>query len=287
LLQIHFCVVLWGFTAIFGRLISLPAFDLVWWRMFIVVAAVAVLPPFWRAVRAMDARSIAIFAGIGIVVALHWLTFYGSIKLANASVAATCMGVAPAFMALLEPLILRTRFDPRDLVIGVIAIPGVMLVVGGTPEGMRAGIAVGIVSALLVAAFGVLNKRYVRLGEPLAVTGLELAAGTAFLTVVAIVLPQLSGGMPAIPAARDGVLLIVLALGCTLLPFSLALVALRQLSAFSAQLAVSLEPVYAILLAVVLLNEQRELDLQFYLGVAIILASVFAHTALKLRAAQS
>jgi len=145
LLQIHFCVVLWGFTAIFGRLISLPAFDLVWWRMFLVVAAVALLPPFWRAVRAMDARSIAIFAGIGIVVALHWLTFYGSIKLANASVAATCMGVAPAFIALLEPAILRSRFDPRDLVIGVIAIPGVMLVVGGTPEGMRAGIAVGIV----------------------------------------------------------------------------------------------------------------------------------------------
>jgi drug/metabolite transporter (DMT)-like permease len=285
LLQIHFCVVLWGFTAIFGRLISLPAFELVWWRMILVVAAVALLPPFWRAVRAMGARAIAIFAGIGVVVALHWLTFYGSIKLANASVAATCMGVAPAFMALLEPVILRTRFDPRDLVIGVIAIPGVMLVVGGTPEGMRAGIVVGIVSALLVAAFGVLNKRYVRLGEPLAVTGLELAAGTVFLTFVAFALPRLSGGMPSIPGARDAALLVVLALGCTLLPFSLALVALRQLSAFSAQLAVSLEPVYAILLAVVLLNEQRELGLQFYLGVAIIVGSVFVHTALKLRAA--
>jgi drug/metabolite transporter (DMT)-like permease len=285
LLQIHFCVVLWGFTAIFGRLISLPAFELVWWRMILVVAAVALLPPFWRAVRAMGARAIAIFAGIGVVVALHWLTFYGSIKLANASVAATCMGVAPAFMALLEPVILRTRFDPRDLVIGVIAIPGVMLVVGGTPEGMRTGIVVGIVSALLVAAFGVLNKRYVRLGEPLAVTGLELAAGTVFLTFVAFALPQLSGGMPSIPGARDAALLVVLALGCTLLPFSLALVALRQLSAFSAQLAVSLEPVYAILLAVVLLNEQRELGLQFYLGVAIIVGSVFVHTALKLRAA--
>jgi drug/metabolite transporter (DMT)-like permease len=91
--------------------------------------------------------------------------------------------------------------------------------------------------------------------------------------------------MPSLPGARDAALLVVLALGCSLLPFSLALVALRQLSACSAQLAVSLEPVYAILLAVVLLNEQRELDLQFYFGVAIILGSVFAHTALKLRAA--
>jgi len=277
--------VLWGFTAIFGRLISLPAFDLVWWRMFIVVAAVAILPPFWRAVRPLDRRAVAIFAGIGVIVALHWLTFYGSIKLANASVAASCMGVAPAFIALLEPLILRSRFDPRDLIVGVVAIPGVALVVGGTPVGMRSGIAVGIVSALLVALFGALNKRYVRLGEPLAVTGLELAAGTVFLTLAAVAWPGLTGGMPSIPGARDAAYLVVLSIGCTLLPFSLALVALRQLSAFSAQLAVSLEPVYAIVLAIVLLNEQRELDARFYFGVAIILGSVFAHTAFKLRAA--
>lgn len=282
LLQIHFCVVLWGFTAILGKLITLPALPLVWWRMLIVIVVLALLPRFWRAARALPRRLLLVFAGIGVVVALHWLTFYGAIKLANASVAATCMAVGPIFMALLEPWVARRRFDPRELAIGVTAVPGVALVVGGTPAGMHAGIAVGILSALLVAIFGSLNKRYVERGDPLVMTGVELAAGTLFLTVLVMASPQESFRL-SVPDARDASLLAVLAIGCTLVPFALSLVALRHVSAFSAQLAVSLEPVYAILLAIVLLGEQRELDGAFYVGVAIILASVLAHALLRVR----
>ena len=280
LLQIHLCVVIWGFTAILGKLITLPAFALVWWRMFLVVAALVFMPAFWRGLRRMSLRTIGIFAGIGVVVALHWVTFYGAIKLANASVAATCMGVAPIIMSVVEPWITRKRFDPRELLIGVAAIPGVMLVVGGTPQGMRLGIAAGVLSALLVAVFGSLNKRYVELGEPMAVTGLELAAGTAFLTLLALLFGGDATSLP-LPGTHDAVLLVILSLACTLFPFALSLVALRSLSAFSAQLAVSLEPVYAVFLAMLLLGEQRELSLQFYLGLAVILASVFAHAAMK------
>jgi drug/metabolite transporter (DMT)-like permease len=282
LLQIHLCVVIWGFTAILGKLITLPAFALVWWRMFLVVAAVAVLPAFWRGLRRMSLRTIGIFAGIGVVVALHWVTFYGAIKLANASVAATCMGVAPIIMSVVEPWITRKRFDRRELLIGVAAIPGVMLVVGGTPQGMRLGIAVGVLSALLVAVFGSLNKRYVELGEPMTVTGIELAAGTVFLTLLAVVFGGDATNLP-LPEAHDAALLVVLSLACTLFPFALSLVALRNLSAFSAQLAVSLEPVYAVFLAMLLLGEQRELGLQFYLGLAVILGSVLAHAVLQRR----
>jgi drug/metabolite transporter (DMT)-like permease len=273
-------VVIWGFTAILGKLITLPAFALVWWRMLIVVAALALLPAFWRGVRSLDRGMLAIFAGIGVVVALHWVTFYGAIKLANASVAATCMGVAPILVSLVEPLVTGRRFDWRELAIGIAAVPGVALVVGGTPDGMRLGIAVGILSALLVAIFGALNKRYVERGDPLAVTGLELAAGTAFLTLIALVVGGDATSLP-LPDARDSMLLLVLALACTLFPFALSLVALRQLSAFSAQLAVSLEPVYAVFLAILLLGEQRELGVQFYLGLAIVLGSVLAHAALR------
>jgi drug/metabolite transporter (DMT)-like permease len=282
LLQIHLCVVIWGFTAILGKLITLPAFALVWWRMFLVVAALVFIPAFWRGLRRMSLRTIGIFAGIGVVVALHWVTFYGAIKLANASVAATCMGVAPIIMSVVEPWITRKRFDPRELLIGVAAIPGVMLVVGGTPQGMRLGIAAGVLSALLVAVFGSLNKRYVQLGEPMAVTGLELAAGTAFLTLLALVFGGNVTNLP-LPGAHDAVLLVLLSLACTLFPFALSLVALRNLSAFSAQLAVSLEPVYAVFLAMLLLGEQRELGLQFYAGLAVILGSVFAHAMLQRR----
>ncbi|MGL6223564.1 MAG: DMT family transporter [Steroidobacteraceae bacterium] len=280
LLQIHLCVVIWGFTAILGKLISLPAFALVWWRMFVVVVALAFVPAFWRGLQRMSLRTVGIFAGIGVVVALHWVSFYGAIKLANASVAAACMGVAPLMMAFVEPWITRKRFDPRELLIGVAAVPGVLLVVGGTPQGMRLGIAAGVLSAFLVSVFGSLNKRYVELGEPMAVTGLELAAGTAFLTLLALLFGGESTQLP-IPGAHDAWLLLVLALACTLFPFALSLVALRNLSAFSAQLAVSLEPVYAVFLAILLLGEQRELGLQFYIGLAVILGSVFAHALLK------
>jgi drug/metabolite transporter (DMT)-like permease len=280
LLQIHFCVLLWGFTAIFGKVISLPAFALVWWRMLIVVAALGLLPAFWRGLRKLDARTIAIFSGIGALVAVHWVTIYGAIKLSNASVAATCMAVAPIFMSVVEPLVTGRRFDPRELLIAIAAVPGVMLVVGGTPAGMRIGIAVGVLSAFLVAFFGALNKRYVERGEPLAVTGLELAAGTAFLSLIAV---ACGGDMASLhlPDLRDTLLLLALSIVCTLVPFALSLVALRNLSAFSTQLAVSLEPVYAVVLAIILLGEQRELGLKFYLGLVIILASVFAHAAFR------
>jgi drug/metabolite transporter (DMT)-like permease len=142
--QIHFCVVLWGFTAIFGKLISLGTLSLVWWRMMLVAGSLALVPRFWRGVSKLPARLIAIYAGIGMVVALHWLAFYESIRLANASVAATCLALTPVFLAFIEPFLVGRRFDPREVLFGLAAIPGVILVVGGTPTEMRLGIAVGI-----------------------------------------------------------------------------------------------------------------------------------------------
>ncbi|MFD0740476.1 DMT family transporter [Lysobacter koreensis] len=280
-LQIHFCVVLWGFTAILGKLITLPALPLVWWRMLIVVATLALVPRVWRGLRAMPARLIWSYAGIGVLVALHWLTFYGSIKLSNASVGATCIALATVFTALVEPWLARTRFSKRELALGIAVLPGVAMVVGGVPDSMRLGIAVGALSALLVAFFGSLNKRLVEHGDPLTVTAIELGAGTLALTVLAplmpVLFPAFAGDLLAWPGAQDAAGLLVLALACTLLPFALSLVALRHMSAFSAQLAINLEPVYAIVLAIVLLGEQRELSVQFYLGVAIILLAVLVH----------
>jgi drug/metabolite transporter (DMT)-like permease len=282
LLQIHFCVVLWGFTAILGKLISLPALPLVWWRMLLVVVAIGLWPPVWRALRATDRKTMLLFAGAGIIVALHWLTFYGAIKLSNASVAASCMAIAPIFMAVVEPWIARRSFDPRELVIGIVALPGVALVVGGTPGAMRSGILVGGLSAFLVAIFGSLNKRIVERAGPLLMTWVELAAGTAFLGVVAALMPD-PGNVFALPGSRDFALLATLSIACTLLPFTLSLHALRHTSAFTAQLAISMEPVYAVLLAIVLLGEQRELTASFYLGVAVIVGAVLAHTLLRIR----
>ena len=277
-LQIHFCVLLWGFTAILGKLITLAALPLVWWRMLIVVAALALVPSVLRSVRTLPARVWLAYAGVGVLVALHWLTFYGAIKLANASVAATCIALAAPFTALVEPWLTRTRFSARDLLLGLAVLPGVALVVGGVPGGMRDGIIVGAVSALFVAVFGSLNKRLAHRGEALTATALELGAGVVTLSLLAPLLPtlmpELAGPLLQWPTLRDGLLLLTLALVCTLLPFSLSFVALRHISAFSAQLAINLEPIYTIVLAAVLLGEQRELTVQFYFGVAIILAAL-------------
>lgn len=275
-LQIHFCVLLWGFTAILGKLITLPALPLVWWRVLLVTAALLLVPRVWRGLLAMPARLRWAYAGIGVLVSLHWLTFYAAIKLANASVGATCMALGPVFLAFVEPWIAKRRFDPREMLIGVAVVPGVAMVVGGVPAGMRMGIAVGVLCALLVALFSAFNKRLVEHGDPLTITCIELGAGTVFLSMLAPLLPH-TGPAFVLPNMHDTLLLLALAFGCTLLPFALALVALRHLSAFGVQMVTNLEPVYAIVLAVLLLDEQRQLDGWFYAGVAVILAAVFTH----------
>jgi len=282
--QIHFCVVLWGFTAILGKLITLPALSLVWWRMTLVTAALLFVPKVWIGISRLSWRLVAIYAGIGVVVAAHWLTFYGSIKLSNASVAATCMALTPVFITFVEPFLVRRRFDARELLFALAIIPGVALVVGGTPGEMRLGIAIGALSSFFVAVFNSLNKRYIEHGEALSVTGIEMAAGALFLTIAS---PLIAGFGPlfVLPDTHDFVLLLVLAIGCTLFPFVLSLVALRHLSAFTSVLAINMEPVYAIVLAIILLGEQRELEPGFYLGVAIIMIVVFSHPLLVRRQA--
>ncbi len=279
-LQIHFCVLLWGFTAILGKLISLPALPLVWWRMLLVTVVLMLLPRVLRGIRAMSARLRWSYAGVGALVALHWLTFYASIKLSNASVGATCMALGTVFTAIIEPWLTGKRLSKREVALGLAVLPGVALVAGGIPHGMIAGIVVGTLSALFVALFSSLNKRLVEHADPLSVTALEMGAGVLTLTLLAplsgLLMPAFGGNPVALPTAQDAVYLLLLAMVCTLVPFALMLVALRHVSAFAAQLSVNLEPVYAIALAIVLLGEQRELTPQFYLGVAIILGVVLA-----------
>jgi drug/metabolite transporter (DMT)-like permease len=282
LFELHICVVLWGFTAILGKLITLPALALVWWRLLLVTLALACFPRVWRSLRSIPPRRMLVFAGIGCVVALHWVGFYGSVKLANASVAATCMALAPAVTALIEPMITGARFERHNLLLGILVIPGVALVVGGIPGSMHLGFWVGVVSAVLAAVFNALNKRYLGHHDAMAVTWLELGAG--FLLIAALspfTAPH--GASVVLPSVQDGAWLLVLAIFCTLIPFALSLATLRHLSAFTAQLAVNLEPVYTIVIAVLFLGEARELDRSFFMGVAIVLAAVFGHGWLQTR----
>jgi len=280
--QIHFCVLLWGFTAILGKLISLPALALVRWRMLIVALALLFVPKVWRGLRAISPRLLLGYALVGFFVALHWLGFYASVKLANASVAATCIAIAPIFLAVIEPWVTRRKFRWHELWIGVGVVPGVALVVGGIPDEMRLGVLVGVVSAFFCALFGALNKRLVDHADPFTVTAIELGTGAVILWLIASIIPH-EGSVFDLPNLHDAFFLAVLSIACTLVPFTLSLVALRHLSAFAVELAVNLEPVYAILLAIPLFGEQRDLDVSFYLGVAIIIGAVLIHPVLERR----
>jgi drug/metabolite transporter (DMT)-like permease len=270
---------MWGFTAILGRLITLSALDLVWWRMVFVVSALLLVPRVRAGVRAMSPRLALSFAGAGALVSLHWVTFYASVKLADASVAATCIALAPVFLAFVEPLVAGRRFRPVELLLGVAVVPGVALVLGGVPTRMHLGVLLGALSAMLVALFGALNKRLIGRADALTMTCVELGAGTVLLTTIACVRWH-GGPLFPVPTARDAGLLFLLATGCTLLPFALSLVALKHLTAYEVQLATNLESIYAIVLAALLLGERRELGGTFYAGVAVVLGAVFAYPAL-------
>ena len=272
--QIHFCVLLWGFTAILGKLITLPAQSLVVWRMLLVSVFLAVLPRVWRGLRILPPRLIAIYAGIGVIVALHWLTFYGAIKLANASVAVSCLALGSIFTAIIEPMLTGKPHARSEILLGLMVIPGVYLLIGGVPLSMHLGIAVGILSSLLTAVFATLNKRYVHEADPESVTFIEMSVGALALAGAS----ALYFGVDATfirPDLYNFSLLLVLAILCTLLPFIISLHALRHISAFSTQLALNLEPVYAIVIAALWLREYQELTPQFYAGVAVILSAVF------------
>jgi drug/metabolite transporter (DMT)-like permease len=283
LIELHLCVVLWGVTAILGKLITMPATQLVWWRMLLVTLALMFFPRVWRALKVTPPRDMLKFVGIGFVVALHWLAFYASVKLANASVAATTMALAPAVTALIEPSITGSRFERHNLLLGILVIPGVALVVGGIPGSMHLGFWIGVVSSVFAALFNALNKRHLGHHDAMAVSWLELGAGFLLLTAIApFTAPD--GAAFVIPSVHDGAWLLVLAILCTLIPFAVSLGTLRHLSAFTVQLAINLEPLYAIALAVLFLGEARELDGMFFLGVAIVLAAVFGHGWLQSRA---
>lgn len=274
--MIHASVVLWGFTPILGRAININALALVWFRLLIAVAAlILIVRPFRREDWPSKMLTLKV-AGVGCLVMLHWLAFYGSIKLANASVAVVCLAIAPFFTSILEPLVTRRSFRPSELWLAVPVIPGVLLIVGGVPTSMTAGVWLGVIAAVLSATFAVLNKSLTSLMKPMTMTLIELGSGFVLLTPILLVAGSISPAQGfQVPSEMDWLLLSVLSLLCTVVPFAMSLKALQTESAYTLQLAVNLEPVYAVLLAMWLFHEHRELGWPFYLGMLLVTGSVF------------
>lgn len=273
LLQLHTAVFLAGFTAILGKLITLNEGLLVWFRLFITVITLAGILYWQGKLEWLGRRQALSIAGVGVIVALHWVSFYGSIKYANVSVALVCFSATGFFTALFEPLVLRRRLSPLDLFLGLIAISGIYVIFDFHPQ-YKTGIAFGIFSAMGSALFPVLNKELLKKTDPVTLTFYELGGGLAALTLL---VPLYLLQFPATyywPTDSDWGWLLVLAWLCTVLSFNLQLNALKRISAFTANLTYNLEPVYGILLAFVFFHENKQLHRQFYPGVGLILLAV-------------
>jgi drug/metabolite transporter (DMT)-like permease len=277
---LHLTVFVWGFTAILGRLISLQAVPLVWYRLLVVVAAMVVVVKVRGLAFAIPGPLALRFGGVGVLVALHWILFYGCIKYAGVAVAVLCLSTGTFFTALLEPLLFRRAMHGGELVIGLLVMVGVAFLVRVEAGADTRGLVMGLTSSFFAATFGTLNGKLARQCRGEVMTLYELAAAAVVTSLFFVASPG-DFVSPAAVTARDAALVLTLAICCTVLPWLWSLLVLRTLSPYSMSLTVSLEPVYAMALAWVLFPGAEQLTWRFYLGTALLLGLVALNTWLK------
>lgn len=302
-LELHIAVFIFGFTAILGKLISADHFTLVWHRMWLASLGFLLVPGFVPALRQTSMRQFLVLAGIGLLVATHWLTFYGSIKIGHsASVTLGCFGLTSTFTSVLEPLVYRKKFVLGDVLLGLMALGGICIIAIYAPKqdthagNMTLAIVVGVFSTFIAALFSTLNSTLTNKIDTKVMSFTELVGGFLFLNILLFTGLDLGEVLPIndfkmlpltdhpefIPSRyADVVWIALLALVCTNVAFVMNLNAMKRVSAFTANLAINLEPVYGILLAAFILKEHKFLNLQFYLGAGIILASVVIHSIIR------
>ena len=275
-IQLHIAVFLYGLTAILGDLITIPAASLVWWRVAITSVSLLFFIGFGKSLLAISTKNLVKLLLIGIIIGIHWVTFYGSIKYANASIALIALSTTTLFTSFIEPIIFKRKPDSIQIIFGLLVIPGIYLIVKNIDAYMMTGLYIGILSASMASLFSVLNKTLVDEIEPFSMTFMEMLGVFIFLSILYPIFAD-PYYTPFMPQGSDWGYLIILALLCTTLAYYLGLLALKKLSAFETNLIINLEPVYGIVLAIIILKEHHELNLRFYLGVLIILLVVFSY----------
>ncbi len=287
-IELHIAVLLYGLTAILGDLIQLPAVILVWWRVLITSLSLLFFIRFGKDLLSLKKSTAYPLIGIGCLVAIHWICFYGSIKLANASIALIAMATTSVFTSLLEPRIMKRKVDMLEIILGLLIIPGMILIVRSIDLSMKTGLLVGFAAAFFAALFGTLNKKYVDDSNPYIITFVELGSAWLFISFLFVFgnsYIDLSNFLPT--RWQDWMYIIVLSLLCTTLAYILSLRALKHLTAFATNLVINLEPLYGILLAAAILKEYEQLTANFYLGGGIIIAIVLTYPYLKKRFSHS
>ncbi|TAE16518.1 MAG: EamA family transporter [Bacteroidetes bacterium] len=273
LIFIHIAVFVWGFTGVLGRAITVDAVWLVQWRMLITTVSLWVLFGALGLLEKMPFKRVVLLAGIGAILAFHWVCFYGSIHLANVSIALTCLATSGFLSSLIEPLFMRSRVNISEVLLGVLALAGIAIIYRSNLS-FGVGIWVGLMASLLTVLVSVFNKKYVTGFKPTTVTLVQLSGGWLVFTVC---MPLLLWAMPTVhwwPSVAEWGYLFILSWVCTIATFFLYIQALQKISAFTANLTLTLEPVYGILLAFVIFKEYEQLNGYFFWGLGCIVLAV-------------
>ena len=272
-IKLHIAVLLAGFTAILGKLITLNEAALVWWRLLLSVVALLLLFTWLKKSVLTTRKTILQLLGIGSLVGIHWLCFFGSVKYGNVSIALVCFSAAGFFSALLEPIITRRKWRPVELLLGLLCMAGIYIIFHFDTR-YKTGILLGVAAAALSALFSILNKQMVNAkADGLQMTFWEMSGAllTLSLAMPAYVLLR---GDSMLPAPLDWLWLLILALVCTVWAFFLQLQALQHISAVTLNLTYNLEPVYGIILAFIFFQENQYLHSTFFAGLIFIALAV-------------
>ncbi len=275
-IQLHLSVMLAGFTGLFGRLITLNEVDIVWYRMLFTSLILLVFTGLPR----VGWRKFFELCGCGALLGIHWLLFYGSIKASNVSIGVVCFSLIGFFTALFEPLIYRRRISWAELLFSLITVMGVLCIFSLDAR-YRYGIMIGVVSSAVCALYAICNKKASVGVRSRTVLMYQMSGGLLMVSAIIPVYLLFFPSQQPVMVVPDGTnlwFMLCHALFCTVGMYLLQIQALKRLSAFTVNLSYNLEPCYTIILAFLIFGEGREINFSFYIGIGLILLSVFLQT---------
>lgn len=278
--KLHVSVLLAGFTGLLAKLISLNEVMIVWYRMLFAFLIFVIMLIFMRKKPVENFIDALKIIGLGSLLTIHLIFFFGSMKYATLSIGVVCYSLVGFFTVLFEPLVLKTKFSFVELFYSLIAVFGIGLIFNFDTS-YRFGIVLGVISAGLFALYTLYNK-IIQVGKSSrSMLFYELLGGTLFMTLFLPFYIPISHTVQLLPVGFDWLWIILLAFFCTIFLYLLYIDVLKKLSAFTVSLAGNLEPVYGILLAVIFLGEAKDFTLSFYIGMILIFASVFSQSFFK------
>lgn len=280
-LHLHLIVFIWGFTAILGALISLDALPLVWFRMLFAVGFIAVFIYFKKLPLRVSKKAFLQFIFAGLIIALHWFTFFKAIKVSNVSVTLACLSTGAFFASLLEPILYGKKVVWYEVFLGILVIIG-LYIIFNVEGNYWEGIILALISAFLSALFAVINSKFVKEHDATVISFYELAGGVFFFSILLLFGNSFNADFFQL-TTKDFVYLLILSSVCTAYAFIASTAVMKFLSPYTVMLTINLEPIYGIILAVLIFKEKEQMSFEFYIGALIILFTVLLNVIIKSR----